>query len=251
MCVCVCACLVRLAPWVLWDRCPSGLGSPCSIRDEEANLALGPAGAPVAASLCGLSWCRSSGSHAENLSLGFACHPWPPVRRTCGAPGNRTPTRGAVGDPVPDPLAFPEASIRAGPSAQSKQGTAQERRAGANPALASSASLCPPPPDRGTVGFTFPPILSHSPLSVASVSLHNLIRSKSTPRVSRCRPQTMGVFCPPPRCATTVLRSRTHTHTLFYHSWTDLNASVQIAPLQVLVPHRHRHGHALGPAVLF
>lgn len=33
-------CLVSPTPSVLWDRCPSGLSSPCSIGGIEANLAL-------------------------------------------------------------------------------------------------------------------------------------------------------------------------------------------------------------------
>lgn len=35
-----CVCLVSPTPSVLWDQCPSGLSSPCSISGIEANLAL-------------------------------------------------------------------------------------------------------------------------------------------------------------------------------------------------------------------
>lgn len=71
-------CLVRLALWVLWDQCPSGLSSPCSIRDMEANLALRPACAPSTGSFStsSFSWCCNTDSGGENSTVTFCCSAW-------------------------------------------------------------------------------------------------------------------------------------------------------------------------------
>lgn len=48
-----------------------------------------------------------------------------------------------------------------------------------------------------------------------------------------------GAFLPAPHCETIVLHSRMQTLTGIYCSWTDLNTSVPIAHLWLLMPRRH------------